>query len=408
MIVERRLSVSLGPEAIDEGRDAVCQACGTRGLVAFYEVDRVPTQTCVLLANRQEAAEYPTGDVLLGFCERCGFIQNVRFDLSRVDYSKPTEESQAFSPKFNEFADWLIDELMDRYDLEGKSVFEVGCGKGDFLVQLADRGIAHGLGIDPGYLPERALRQDVALEFRREWYGSQSTSITADFVLTRHLMEHVPNVGEFFGWLHESVSATPGGALFTEVPDVARVLVEGAYWDVYYEHCSYFTLGSLARTLRGSGFDVDWLQLGFEDQYLLAGARPSSGSSRVHPIEDSAEELSTMVDSFAEKASVSQTRWRQKMRSVIDRGGGVAIWGGASKAVAFLSSIGINDVTIVDINPYRQGQWLPGIGVEIEPPEVLLEDPPDLVVPMNPIYVDEITGDLRDMGLSPDVTPVTP
>jgi nucleoside-diphosphate-sugar epimerase len=28
-------------------------------------------------------------------------------------------------------------------------------------------------------------------------------------------------------------------------------------------------------------------------------------------------------------------------------------WGGASKAVAFLSSLGLTDVTIVDINPYK-------------------------------------------------------
>ena len=28
-----------------------------------------------------------------------------------------------------------------------------------------------------------------------------------------------------------------------ELPDVERVLREVAFWDVYYEHCSYFTLG---------------------------------------------------------------------------------------------------------------------------------------------------------------------
>ena len=88
------------------------------------------------------------GDLLLGFCERCGFIQNVRFEPRLVDYSKPTEESQAFSSRFQLFAEDLADQLVAEHDLRGKTVLEVGCGKGDFLALLAERGIARGVGID--------------------------------------------------------------------------------------------------------------------------------------------------------------------------------------------------------------------------------------------------------------------
>ena len=44
--------------------------------------------------------------------------------------------------------------------------------------------------------------------------------------------------------------------LFVEVPDTMRILVEGAFWDVYYEHCSYFTLGSLGRLLQREKFGL--------------------------------------------------------------------------------------------------------------------------------------------------------
>ena len=33
----------------------------------------------------------------------------------------------------------------------------------------------------------------------------------------------------------------PGTPVFFELPDLERVLVERAFWDIYYEHCSYFT-----------------------------------------------------------------------------------------------------------------------------------------------------------------------
>ena len=227
----------------------------------FYEVMGIPAQTSVLLDSREEAAGYPTGDLSLAWCGVCGFIQNSRFDQGLIDYSQPTEESQAFSPKFKAFASELADDLVRAHDLEGKSVLEVGCGKGEFLISLGERGIGSGLGIDPGFLPRPGSLVGT-VEFLREGYSSSHTGLTADFVFSRHLMEHIPNVAEFLGWLVSSTSRTPGAVLFTEVPDVMRVLQEGAFWDVYYEHCSYFTQGSLGRALANAGLDVHEVRLG--------------------------------------------------------------------------------------------------------------------------------------------------
>ena len=44
--------------------------------------------------------------------------------------------------------------------------------------------------------------------------------------------------------------------MFFELPDVMRELCEGAFWDLYYEHCTYFSCGSLARLFRATGFEV--------------------------------------------------------------------------------------------------------------------------------------------------------
>jgi SAM-dependent methyltransferase len=406
--LRQRLREVTGESLALEGGADTCRVCGQSGPVAFYEANAVPSQTCVLLDTLDEAADYPSGDMLLVFCERCGFIQNSRFDPALVDYSVPTEESQAFSPTFTEFAAALANELVARYDLVGKSVLEVGCGKGDFLRLLAERGISSGRGIDPGYLPNRIVGPGLELEFTRDWFGPGHTHLTADLVLTRHLMEHVSNVSEFLGWLRESVLATPGAALFTEVPDVGRVLAEGAFWDVYYEHCSYFTAGSLERALNRAGFDVDWLRMGFGDQYLLAGAVPTGGATgRVSGGPD-IDGLAVLVEDFAHLAADRLSFWRDRITAEIGGGGRVVVWGGGSKAVAFLTSLGVSDVLVVDINPYKQGRWLPGLAVEVQPPDILRDLPPSLVIPMNSAYSSEIRHDLREMGLDPVLIPVQP
>ncbi len=381
-----------------------CAACGGAELEVFYEATGLPTQTCVLLDTREEAERYPTGDLRLGCCPHCGFIQNLAYDSGLVDYSQPTEESQAFSGKFQAFARELARDLVDIHDLAGKSVLEVGCGKGDFLFLLADYGIGHGLGIDPGYLANRPETLAGRIEFIRDWYDVRSTEMTADLVLSRHLMEHVPNVGEFLRWLAASTERTPGAALFTEVPDTFRVLEEGAFWDVYYEHCSYFTAGSLNRALASAGLDVTDVRKGFEDQYLLATARPGTGQPL--PGLDDPASVSASAARFSSRSADRISFWRDTVGQELVAGRTVAVWGGGSKAVAFLTTLDVGPVTVVDINPHKQGKWLPTLGIEVESADALPGLDPQLVIPMNVAYVEEIGRSLEAMGLSPRVLPV--
>ena len=73
--------------------------------------------------------------------------------------------------------------------------------------------------------------------------------------------------------------------------------------------------------------------------------------------------------------------------------------------MGFLSTIGCADKIeyVVDINPYLQGKFIPGLGLEIKAPEFLKEYMPDLVIVMNPVYRDEIQQMLNDMRINTKV-----
>lgn len=396
-----KLESIVGSSAIAEAAEARCRACDNRGLEAFYETPSIPGQSCVLLDTAQEASDHPSGDLLLGFCPACGFIENTRFDPTVVDYTLPTEESQAYSPTFREFARRLAGDLLERYDLQGKAVLEIGSGKGDFLALLSGLGIGRGLGVDPGFLPNRPPSGNV--DHIRDFFTDDYSDLTGDLVLSRHLLEHVPDALEMTRRLARATRRTAGAHLFTEVPDVDRVLTETAFWDIYYEHCSYYTLGSLSRLLDRAGLETVDIGLGFADQYLLAHSRPGTGPlpSRA----ESVDELGSRVVEFAAQATRTVEEWRRALTDAAEGGDRVALWGGGSKAVAFLTTLAIptDAVTVVDINPFKQGKYLPGAAVEVDAPEVLAELRPDLVVVMNPIYEEEIRSALGSMGLSPRV-----
>jgi hypothetical protein len=188
-----------------------------------------------------------------------------------------------------------------------------------------------------------------------------------------------------------------------------RVLREGAFWDIYYEHCSYFTAGSLARLFRASGFEIDDLYLDYDGQYLIITAYPADDQTAATlDLENDLELLRRAFEEFREKCYIQIDYWRSTIEQIVADGQKVVLWGSGSKAVAFLSTLKLTDQIegVVDINPYKHGSYMPGTRQEILSPAFLRDYKPDIVIVMNPIYREEIQQSLISMGLSPQLITV--
>ncbi|MGD1949697.1 MAG: hypothetical protein ACFB14_08635 [Leptolyngbyaceae cyanobacterium] len=61
---------------------------------------------------------------------------------------------------------------------------------------------------------------------------------------------------------------------------------------------------------------------------------------------------------------------------------------------------------VIDINPHRQGKFIPGVGKKIMAPDFLKSYQPDCVIVMNPIYLNEIQHSLDSMGVITQVISV--
>ena len=385
-----------------------CPSCGAGDQECFHRQQAVPTNSCLLLDSREEALAYPRGDLELMFCPACGFLWNRAFDPALAEYSGRYEETQAFSPRFVEFSRSLAKRWVEEFGLHDKSVLEIGCGKGEFLVHMAEAGLGRGIGIDPGTNPDRI---DPGYEGRLSWivdfYSERHAGLEADAIVCRHTLEHIAPVGEFVARLRRTIGERDDTVVLFELPDVRRVLDEGAFWDVYYEHCSYFTASSLAGLFARCGFEVLDVSMAYDDQYLLLEARPAPGPA-TSPIPFDGKGMRAAVERFAAAYAAQVSRWADRASAVSAGGGRVVIWGAGSKGVAFLNApaLGAHVDAAVDINPYKHGKFMAGTGHEIVSPEDLVGRPPELVIVMNPAYVGEIGDQLAGLGITAAVEAV--
>src|SRR5882757_1195632 len=281
-----------------------CQACGGSSLESFYELNNVPAHSCLLLPTRAEALAFPRGDIELVFCHDCGFIGNVRFDIGLNQYSAAYEETQAFSPRFLRFLDEICNDQIRKFGLgPGVTALEIGCGKGEFLTTLCELSGCSGIGIDPGYRPERNRSSAAGrMQFIVDLYGPRYAHLQAEYVCCRHTLEHIAPVQEFVRLVRETIGDRRHVNVFFELPDMERVLEQGIFLDVYYEHCTYFTRGSLARLFRAEGFDVEGLYKAYDDQYLMVEAKPVAGPTiATLPQEDDLASTAALVKKFTKE-----------------------------------------------------------------------------------------------------------
>jgi SAM-dependent methyltransferase len=392
-----------------------CPNCGAKGLTLFYSVKNIPVHCCQLMASKEQATKAPADNLQLGFCNSCGFITNICFDSQRLDYSNQYEETQGFSECFSSFAKSLVQRLINNYNIRNKTILEIGCGKGEFLALMCKLGDNRGIGIDPAYVPERnPTTNGCQVEFIRDFYSEKYAHLKADVICCRHTLEHISTTMNFVTMLRQAIGNRTDTLVFFEVPDVMRVLQEGAFWDIYYEHCSYFTTGSLAKLFRATGFEIDQLYSDYDDQYIILTAYPADGftTESTNQEEDlyhlsfaAVRRNGQAFREFNKKCSEKILYWLNTIRHFANDDQKTVLWGGGSKAVAFLTTLKIkNEIQfVVDINPYKQNKYMPGTGQEIVPPQFLSTYLPQKIIVMNPIYYNEIKRELDRLNVKADL-----
>ena len=384
-----------------------CPACeGSRSRV-FFELGPVPVNCISLCPTPQEAERCPRGSIQLAFCADCGAIYNQAFNSQLLDYDRRYDNSLHFSPSFQRYAEELAERLIARYDLHNKDVIEVGCGKGEFLALLCSRGANRGLGFDPAYEPGRVdTRVGEGFRVIPDYYSERYTEYPADFLCCRHVLEHIITPRSFLGDIRHALRNRTTCAVFFEVPSAGAVFEGMGIWDIIYEHCFYYNPGSLERLFTECGFKVFATYDSFQGQYLCLEARAAIGAGAAECSRANSWERASFgtLERFGDDYCRRKQYWHEQLETLASAGKRVVVWGSGAKGATFLNAL--REVSrieyVVDMNPYKQGMFVPGTGQEVVAPQFLQRYAPDLVLITNRNYESEIRREVTELGLRPD------
>jgi hypothetical protein len=192
--------------------------------------------------------------------------------------------------------------------------------------------------------------------------------------------------------------------LFFSVPNALRAFEEGDYSDVVYEHVSYFTIPSLYFLFSSCGFTILEVEetVGeiFDSIYVDAAIKQGETSKTKSVSETAVIEVEKNVRQFAARTDANIMRLSNQLTPLLDEGKRIVIWGVGARGVTILNILKDHRIEYaVDINPRKQGLYVPGTGQKIVKPEFLSDYRPDYVLISNSPYETEIRKTLDDLGV---------
>lgn len=387
-----------------------CRGCSSELSLTFLDLGSSPIANDLITLENLDRPEvfYPLHVMT---CEQCALVQlpevTTRELLFRSDYVYFSSYSSSWLKHSEEYAEKMIDLLsLNEKDL----VIEVASNDG-YLLQYFNHGGIQVLGIEPSSgVAQVAIMKNVPTLI--DFFGANlakelATKQKPKLMIGNNVLAHVPNIHDFIEGFSRLIA--DDGLVTFEFPHLVNLIKNNQFDTIYHEHFSYLTITSLLPIFANHGLrvvDVEKLSThgGSIRIYVVPYLSPRVTSDSVLNILAEEERLDPRERFVWESL---QTRTLQIKFDLVSElikckknGLVVAAYGAAAKGNTLLNYCGIDSDIIdyvVDLNPNKQGNYLPGSRIPVVGMPELINNTPDvlLVLPWN--LADEIKEQLGSL-----------
>lgn len=370
---------------------ASCRFCQVPLEQVFADLGMSPLANSYLPPERANGMEpfYPLRALV---CSECLLVQLEEFETPDAIFSEYAYFS-SYSTSWLEHSRRYVEQMVERFEIgEQSHVVELASNDGYLLQYFKERQVPV-LGVEPAAnVAKVALQKGIPTLvefFGRETARSLADKSSADLLIGNNVLAHVPDLNDFVGGMN--ILLKPDGVFTMEFPHLLRLIGDNQFDTIYHEHFSYFSFLTVRKVFAAHGlqlFDVEELPTHGGSLRIYGchdGERPEAERARELLAREETAGLADVATytSYAERVVRDK---REILRFLIDLKSqdlSIAGYGAPAKGNTLLNFCGIGtdflDYT-VDLNPHKQGHFLPGSHIPIRPVDALRETRPDVVL----------------------------
>ena len=375
-----------------------CRGCLAPLTLTFLDLGTCPIANDLITNDNLDNPEvhYP---LHVKTCSECALVQlpevASRESLFRSDYvyfssysSTWLEHSKAYVVKMKELLNLGEDDL----------VIEIASNDGYLLQYFLEHGI-QVLGIEPSSgVAKAAIKKGIPtnINFFGEALATElATKRKPKLLLGNNVLAHVPDIHDFIKGFSRLIAND--GLITFEFPHLNNLIRNNQFDTIYHEHYSYLSITALKPIFESHNLkivDVEKLSThGGSIRIYIADAQSA------WIVKDSVEKIlveeaeidprdESIWRSLQERALRVKIELLEELIRCKRNGIKVAAYGAAAKGNTLLNYSGISSDLVdyvVDLNPHKQGNYLPGSRIPIVGVDELARNIPDvlLVLPWN-------------------------
>lgn len=391
-----------------------CIACGKLlPEQSLFELTSAPASA----QDIPDAKEVQQDEGVTLHLRQCGCCGLVQFDCEPVPYYRDVIRAGGGSSTMRELRTSQYRHLIEIYHLEGKTFFEAGCGRGEFLkflqefpveiygmehkADLVETAQAEGLHVwrefpereDQrfGHSPEASMLQESGWSVPEKPF---------DVFLSFNFLEHQPRPDVMLKAIWNNL-AEDGMGLVT-VPSLEYILEKESYYELIRDHIAYYTFDTLRALLNHCGFEVleeEMINRDTLSMVVRKTAMPETDAdiSAAGSVQSGTPSGATIIAPLTEGYKIVTGEVRALTDRLVREGRRLAMWGASHQGftLASTSELGEHLAYIIDSAPFKQGRFAPASHVPIVAPDHYFEDPVDAVLIVAPGYTDEIAGIIK-------------
>ena len=333
-------------------------------------------------------------------CEECFLVQTEEVESPEnifTDYDYFSSYSNTWLTHSKDY----VENISILFGLDQSSqVVEVASNDGYLLQYFLEKGIPV-IGVEPAKnVAEVAKNKGIPTEVL--FFGEKTAKLLlskgkgADLLIGNNVLAHVPDINDFVKGL--KILLNPDGVITLEFPHLKHLVDKTLFDTIYHEHFSYFSFLTVERIFNAHNltiFDVEEFPIhgGSLRIYVChatkSARQPSDRVYKMRKLEsDCGFDKIELYQGFEDKVQSIKRSFLSFLIEKKEIGKSIIGYGAPAKGNTFLNYCGIRSDFIdftVDINPTKQGKYLPGSHILIETPKKILEEKPDyiLILPWN-------------------------